>query len=102
MTRDISMPDLSCGIGEEDVTRTPMHASTDEEHSHNNSIHHSDEDELNEEALGNSGDHRNEAQANWSMANEHHPQIYRTTTWVSDTPNQVSGYLATHRYNAFN
>ena len=50
MTRDISMPDLSCGIGEEDVTRTPMHASTDEEHSHNNSIHHSDEDELNEEA----------------------------------------------------
>ena len=53
MTRDICMPDLGCTIEEEDIidaTRTPMHGNTDEECSHNDDIHHSDEDELNTEA----------------------------------------------------
>uniref|UniRef100_A0A7N2LPM7 DUF4283 domain-containing protein n=1 Tax=Quercus lobata TaxID=97700 RepID=A0A7N2LPM7_QUELO len=47
------MPDLSCDLGEEDVTEdtgTPMHGNADEDCSRNDELHHSDDDELNAEA----------------------------------------------------
>ena len=50
VTQDICMSNLSYGIGEEDVTGTPMHGNADEERSRNDDIHHNDEDELNAKA----------------------------------------------------